>query len=271
MRRALWLLLLVPLAAGHGDEDHSCDLFGTMGHLEIWNETVAPGGKTSVQTAFNGCPLPEGWWVNYWMDGAGLELSVNYEGATYGPWAMQGERFLRTPGEGFPVLTVHNPTNESRSFELYFDHTCDCTGKVAPRDGGIWFNTPTDGAVDWSFRFAAVAAHADVITPSPETFTVHVAMVEPTIVGPQTLREVTRTFTMDDDCMPESSRLVGCMDVMFEGDIDGTQYLWMRVEHDAGPEHLITVAPTFEQVESPGWPVLGFVALLGLAAMRRYN
>ena len=278
MRRFLAFLLLplLPLAAGHADESHGCTITEpALHHLQMWNGTVEPGETARTLTSFQGCAMPEGWWLNYWMDGEGLELTVEHEGTSFGPWPMAGTRFIQLPTQGFPVLMVTNPTNESLDYRLYFDHTCDCTGKAIPvSGGGVWFNAPLgpDERIDWKFRFTSVKADAGVTTPEPQNYTVTVARVTPTAAGPEHVQVVTRLYGPEDTCL-EGHRFIGCLEVSFDRGTDGTQYLWMRIEHDGGEGHSIQVRSEFKTEEqAPGLPVVATMALLAVvAAGKRYR
>lgn len=275
MRRFLPLLLLplLPLAAGHGEDDHGCTLTEpALVHLDLWEGTVAPGESLRQLTAFSGCAMPEGWWLNYWMDGAGLQLTVDHEGTTFGPWPMDGERFLQLPEDGFPVLTIHNPTNESHDFRMYYDHSCDCTGKAVPvNGGGIWFNAEATN-IDWSFRLTPVERDFTATAPQPQELLIELLHVRPTADGLVELDRVELVAGPEDTCLP-GTRLVACLEASFSGAIDGTQYLWMRVTHDGTDEHVVQVRPQFTvQEDAPGAPLVWLLGVFALvAAGKRYR
>jgi len=281
--RRLWPLLLVallvPTVAGHEGEEDCGDIspFEEFSHLRLWEATVAPGQEVSRMLSFGSCPLQEGWWVTVWIDADGpLQMRMEHDG-TLAAWDMDGVATptLQMPVSGFPDLVLNNTGTEPARFRLYFDQTCDCTFKGVPVPSGpLWFNADAKAGdtVRFDFRFAAttIALQEPEV---PETITVRTARVVPGADGNQELSVTQSTFhpRTEASCQPDALRFVGCQSVSFTATEDGTQYLWMWVEHDGDPAWLVQVSPVLTvDKEAPAAPVaLLLLALVALTASRR--
>ncbi len=289
MRWLLLAVLLLPLAAAHGDVEHGePDVKGflppgtDLNHIQAAEVTLAPGERGNYTLSFSGAPFKAGW---HWLIRADVD-----EGGV-GIDIFQDERLLarHNLGEGSHVRTQELPFQATMRLELrnvaegnttvrfYYDQTCECQFKRVPlQNGPVWFNIHAEEGqrVSWQFTLQPAQLNTKTNAPVPQNVTVrarHMVVDDDPLGGyvpGATTREI---LSIDDPQCRTAAAWNGCIELDFTATQTGQQLVWFDVSHEGDPSWTYMILPVVEVTDPvQTTPMPWGLALLGLAfAYRR--
>lgn len=113
---------------------------GQIHHLEVRQNTLAPGANETLVVDFERGPLIQGWFffvlVNL-SEGDSLLLTLEKDHLVVHQWTITSlGRSLRSAllstGGPFSMRLANPSATKNASYHLYFDQSCNCPGKIVP-------------------------------------------------------------------------------------------------------------------------------------------
>ncbi len=290
MRWLLLALLMLPMAAAHGDNAHGgADVIGfideDLDHIRLAEFTLAPGEVGNYTLSFSGAPFKAGW---HWL------LRGNVDEGILRVEPIMGERLLARYHWGvgphletalLPVddkiqLRLTNVGDGNATMQFYYDQTCECQYKRVPLPNGpVWFNIDAEAGqrVSWQFTLqpAQLGVKTNASIPSEvEVRATHMVVDPDDILLAYLTKESTReVLSIDDPMCRAAARWNGCVTLEFVAEESGRQLVWFDITHRGDPSWTYMILPEVEVEETAQttpMPVVALLAaLLGAVYVRR--
>lgn len=130
-----------------------------LDHDTVWTGSLPPQIVTVKTLAFSQGPLVGGWvfLLVAKVHGGSLEANLSFGGQPKRVWeipdteGLAQDRWVGTlllPDTGSYALSLWNTANATATFWVYYDMSCNCTGKFVPKDipnGMVVFDNDTEG------------------------------------------------------------------------------------------------------------------------------